>query len=61
MRQAYSELVQFRAPPGLVSAVSEAAAKEGLSVSAYIRRLAMLHLARAGAGERSADRRAAAA
>lgn len=41
----YTETVLFRAPKGLRSSISDAARKEGLSLSAYLRRLAILAVA----------------
>jgi len=42
MRSQYPEIFKFRAPAGFIETVTQAASREGLSTSAYLRRLALL-------------------
>jgi hypothetical protein len=44
MQQPLSELIRFRAPEGFQAAVASTAEREGLSLSAYLRRLALLDI-----------------
>ncbi len=53
MQQPLRELIRFRAPQGFQAAVASTAEREGLSLSAYLRRLALLDLARRNEAERS--------
>ncbi len=58
MRETFHEVVQFRAPAGFKAAVADVAAREHLTPSCYLRRLALTDLQRRGAGrERNAGRR----
>jgi hypothetical protein len=44
MRQTLHETVQFRVPTGFKAAVAEIAAREHLTPSCYLRRLALMHV-----------------
>lgn len=48
MQQKNGSIVQFRLPEEMTQAISEAAARECLTVSAYLRRLAFKDLKRMG-------------